>query len=60
LPDPDTPVTQVSVPSGTSTSIDFEVVLLGAADLEYAARRAPLLRHRDRRGAGEELPVSDS
>ena len=44
LPEPDTPVTHVSTPSGTLHVDRLEVVLRRAADLDVARRHAPLAR----------------
>ena len=55
LPEPETPVTQVNVPSGIETSMSRRLCSLAPRISMLAGRLAAALGHRDRAGAGEEL-----
>ena len=55
LPEPDTPVTQVSTPSGTFTSMSRRLCWRAPRISSVARRLAPLRRHLDDARAGEEL-----
>ncbi len=55
LPEPETPVTQMNLPTGNSTSISFRLCCVAPLTQERAAILVAPLGHRDRARAREEL-----